>query len=66
MRQLGILLTMLLAAASSVMAERVVIETKGMTMVIDVEEGRQPQYRYFGAHLSAEDKKKILIKNIFL
>ena len=55
MRQLGILLTMLLAAASSVMAEHVVIETKGMTMVIDVEEGRQPQYRYFGAHLSAED-----------
>ena len=55
MKRLGILLTFALTATTSLLAERVVIETKQMTMVIDVDEGRQPQYRYFGARLSAED-----------
>ena len=55
MKRFGILLTFLFATFTSLLAERVVIETKQMTMVIDVDEGRQPQYRYFGAHLSAED-----------
>ena len=55
MKRLGILFTFALTATTSLLAERVVIETKQMTMVIDVDEGRQPQYRYFGARLSAED-----------
>ena len=55
MKRFGILLTFLFTTFTSLLAERVVIETKQMTMVIDVDEGRQPQYRYFGARLSAED-----------
>ena len=41
----------------SVMAwgEQVVVETKNMTMVLDVEQGKHPQYVYFGSKLNAEE-----------
>ena len=36
-------------------AEQVTIETKQMTLVLDVEQGRQPQYVYFGQRLSTQE-----------
>ncbi len=35
--------------------EQVVVETKNMTMVLDVEQGKHPQYVYFGAKLDAQE-----------
>ncbi len=35
--------------------EQVVVETRNMTLVLDVEQGKRPQYVYFGAKLGAQD-----------
>ncbi len=35
--------------------EQVVVETKNMTMVLDVEQGKHPQYVYFGTKLNAQE-----------
>ena len=48
-------LAILLAASSMSRAEQVVIQTKNTTMVLDVENNRQPQYVYYGARLSEYD-----------
>ena len=55
MMKKGILFALLLAASQTMMAEQVVVGTKGMTLVLNVENGRQPQYQYFGAKLSEAD-----------
>ncbi|MBO4315213.1 MAG: alpha-galactosidase [Prevotella sp.] len=50
------LLTLLASLlATTAMAEQVVVQTKNMTMVLDVTNGRQPTYVYFGSRLSATD-----------
>ena len=47
---------MLLAASlQTIQAEQVTIQTKNVTMVLDVENGKQPQYVYFGTKLSDYD-----------
>ena len=46
---------MLCLTAVTSRAEQVTIETKQMTLVLDVEQGRQPQYVYFGQRLSAQE-----------
>jgi alpha-galactosidase len=48
-----IILSLLLTTPA--MAEQVVVQTKNMTMVLDVNNGRQPRYVYFGSKLSAND-----------
>jgi len=48
-------LAILLAAGSISRAEQVVIQTKNTTMVLDVENNKQPQYVYYGARLSDYD-----------
>ena len=48
-------LAILLAAGSMVRAEQVVIQTKNTTMVLDVENNKQPQYVYYGTRLSDYD-----------
>ena len=48
-------LAILLAAGSMSRAEQVVIQTKNTTMVLDVENNKQPQYVYYGARLSEYD-----------
>ena len=48
-------LAILLAAGSMSRAEQVVIQTKNTTMVLDVENNKQPQYVYYGARLSDFD-----------
>ena len=51
----GMILGMLLAVSMSMQAEQVTVQTKNVTMVLNVENGRQPQYVYFGTRLSDYD-----------
>ena len=48
-------LAILLAAGSMSRAEQVVIQTKNTTMVLDVENNKQPQYIYYGTRLCDYD-----------
>lgn len=48
-------LVFLAAVAQISMAEQVTIQTKNVTMVLNVENGKQPQYVYFGTKLSDYD-----------
>ena len=48
-------LAIFLAAGSMSRAEQVVIQTKNTTMVLDVENNKQPQYVYYGTRLSDYD-----------
>lgn len=50
------LLFALLSAALGVRAEKVTIAAKNIAIVLDVENGRQPRYLYFGTRLSAADE----------
>ena len=50
-----LIIAMLMGAATTLQAEQVVIETTNITLVLDVETGRQPLYRYFGAKLNTAD-----------
>ena len=50
-----LLAMMLMATATAAVAEQVVVETPGMTMVLNVENGRQPYYEYFGPRLTTRD-----------
>ena len=45
----------LLTSAQTAMAEQVTIQTKNTTMVLNVDQGKQPQYVYYGARLSDYD-----------
>ena len=49
------ILGMLLAVSMSMQAKQVTIQTKNTTMVLEVENGKQPQYVYYGAKLSDYD-----------
>ena len=51
----SLFLGMLLALSMSMQAKQVTIQTKNTTMVLEVENGRQPQYVYFGSKLSNYD-----------
>ena len=46
---------LLIAGAQTASAEQVVVQTKNTTMVLNVDEGKQPQYVYYGAKLSDSD-----------
>ena len=48
-------LGMLLLASMTVQAEQVTVQTKHMSMVLNVDNGKQPQYVYFGTRLSDYD-----------
>jgi len=45
----------LMATTQTAMAEQVTIQTKNTTMVLNVDQGKQPQYVYYGARLSDAD-----------
>ena len=51
----GMILGMLLAVSMTMQAEQVTIQTKNTTMVLNVENGKQPQYVYYGTTLSDYD-----------
>ena len=61
----GLTIGMLLAASVAVQAEQVVIQTRGTTMVLNVENGRQPQYVYYGAKLSDYDLQHLQAGAVF-
>ena len=46
---------LLMAGVQTASAEQVVVQTKNTTMILNVDEGKQPQYVYFGAKLSDSD-----------
>ena len=46
---------LLMAGVQTASAEQVVVQTKNTSMVLNVDEGKQPQYVYFGAKLSDSD-----------
>ena len=50
---------LLMAGVQTASAEQVVVQTKNTTMVLNVDEGKQPQYVYFGAKLSDSDLQHI-------
>ena len=47
--------TMLVCLTLGAWARQVVVETRNISLVMEVEEGRAPRYVYFGAKLSAQD-----------
>ena len=48
---------------AAVKAEQVVVQTRSISMVLDVEKGAQPQYVYFGSRLNAADLKNLSVPN---
>ena len=46
---------MLVCLTLGAWARQVVVETRNISLVMEVEEGRAPRYVYFGAKLSAQD-----------
>ena len=53
------LFVLLAVIAQTTMAEQVTLQTKNMTMVLNVEKGKQPKYVYFGAKLSDYDLQNL-------
>ena len=51
--------------AGSAQAEKVVIETKGTSLVLEVEKGQQPKYVYYGTKLSALELQHMQTPNAF-
>ena len=47
--------TMLVCLTLGAWSRQVVVETRNISLVMEVEEGRAPRYVYFGAKLSAQD-----------
>ena len=54
-----VFLVSLLISASTAWAERVVLQTKNTTMVLNVENNKQPQYVYFGTRLTDYDLQNL-------
>lgn len=54
-----VFLVSLLISASTAWAEQVVIQTKNTTMVLNVENSKQPQYVYFGTRLTDYDLQNL-------
>ena len=50
-----LLIALCMAASLTMEAGQVVVQTKNMTMVLNVENGQKPQYQYFGARLAQAD-----------
>ena len=52
---------LMLAAAMPAMAEQVTVNTKGMSLVLDVENGQTAKYLYFGNKLDARDQANLQV-----
>ena len=50
-----LLIALCMAASLTMEARQVVVQTKNMTMVLNVENGQKPQYQYFGSRLTEAD-----------
>jgi len=56
-----LLLALLFMGATAANAEQVVVQTRSISMVLNVEKGAQPQYVYFGSKLNAADLKNLSV-----
>ena len=61
MKQKLMILLSLCLATTMAQAEQVVLQTKNTTMVLNVENGKQPQYVYYGTKLSAYDLQHLQV-----
>ena len=61
MRKVIIISILLCLSTTITWAEQVVIETKNTTMVLNVENNKQPQYVYYGTKLSAYDLQHLQV-----
>lgn len=55
MKKVLIITALLLQAASWAMAVQVVVQTKNISMVINADNGKRPEYVYFGSRLDGRD-----------
>ena len=58
MKKFGIIVA-LIVATTSAMAEQVVVKSKTIMMVLDVVNGRAPQYQYFGTIIDEQDIRNL-------
>ena len=56
-----LLLALLFMGSAAANAEQVVVQTRSISMVLNVEKGVQPQYVYFGSRLNAADLKNLSV-----
>ncbi len=54
---------LLVTIAMPAMAEQVSVNTKGMSLVLDVENGKPAQYLYFGTKLNNADLQNLMVAN---
>ena len=54
-RKMMLLVGLFVVSATMAFAEQVVVQTKQMSLVLNVEKGKKPQYVYFGSRLSEAD-----------
>ena len=54
-RRMMLLVGLFVVSATMAFAEQVVVQTKQMSLVLNVEKGKKPQYVYFGSRLSEAD-----------
>ena len=60
MMKLKSLALLLMTIAMPAMAEQVSVNSKGISLILDVENGKPAQYLYFGSKLNAADLQNIL------
>lgn len=59
-----LLLALLFMGSAVANAEQVVVQTRSISMVLNVEKGAQPQYVYFGSRLNAADLKNLSVPSL--
>ena len=52
---------LLMAIAMPAMAEQVSVNSKGISLILDVENGKPAQYLYFGSKLNAADLQNLTV-----
>ncbi len=65
MRKVLFIITLLCLSVNTAWAERLVVESKSIALVLDVEKGTQPQYVYFGAKLNAQEQQSLQKPEMF-
>jgi alpha-galactosidase len=56
-----LLLALLFMGTATTYAEQVVVQTRGISLVLNVENGSKPKYVYFGSRLNAADLKSLSV-----
>ena len=61
MMKLKSLAFLLISVAMPAMAEQVSVNSKGISLILDVENGKPAQYLYFGTKLNAADLQNLKV-----